>query len=177
MHKNLLTAASPHFAHTLRTDAFPEGRTNTIVLPWVCPEAFEVFYQAVYSGRVYHAHYYTDVLWLRVFSLAQYTLFEDLLSVAYQRLRDLFNERDPVTWNELLAVDTRFAAAVAYRIVQLHANMYRGPKGHPTAGGDDDDGAGGSFGHAEFVARVFGRETRVRNEDAYDEDGLVKERR
>ena len=63
--------------------------------------AFEVLYQYIHTGVVQDAAFYTenivirqqDVLWLRVLKLADATMFRDLGLIAYEKLRNEFNDR------------------------------------------------------------------------------------
>jgi hypothetical protein len=61
-------------------------------LPEDDPMAFEVLYQWLYSGRVLEADAYTggvitnEILWLRVFKMADCRLVDGLMEIVYQRL-------------------------------------------------------------------------------------------
>ncbi|RMZ90812.1 hypothetical protein DV736_g1948, partial [Chaetothyriales sp. CBS 134916] len=153
IHKMLLIRASEFFSQSLQQN-FVEGKINHIDLDWACPAVFEVLYQALYTGRVFHAAFYThnynhthnggngnaiipqDVLWLRTFNLAHFTMFRDLLLVAYERIRQLFNSDDHCKeWKKILSQDLRFATAVACRLAELHSHLYEGSKEHPTNDG------------------------------------------
>ncbi|RMZ76179.1 hypothetical protein DV737_g4946, partial [Chaetothyriales sp. CBS 132003] len=124
VHKKLLIRASEYFSKLLQEN-FAEGRTNHVDLGSACPTAFEVLYQTLYTGQgngkgngsgenenaltmipevdvwlpTFNLGHYAmipeDVLWLRTFNLAHYTMFQQLLSVAYERIRELFNSRRP----------------------------------------------------------------------------------
>jgi hypothetical protein len=98
IHKSLLCTASDYFIGAL-AGSFEESSTQVLELKRDCPIAFEVLYQWLYSGAVHHASFYTqsritdDVLWLRVYKLANASLVDKLQEVAYSRLRDMFNMR------------------------------------------------------------------------------------
>jgi hypothetical protein len=101
IHKSLLCVASDYFIGALAGN-FEESSTQVLELKHDCPIAFEVLYQWLYSGAIHHASFYTrsritdDVLWLRVYKLANASLVDKLQEVAYSRLRDMFNMRSKV---------------------------------------------------------------------------------
>ena len=77
VHKNLIRAASSFFQAALQGHFF-ESTTNTVTLPDHDFHAFHVFYQYLYTRRVFDAPFFIlsvleDVLWLRTLKLANYT--------------------------------------------------------------------------------------------------------
>ena len=95
IHKELLCAASKYFDGALN-DGFKESSSG-LEMANDCPFAFEVLYQWLYSGYVKdHASWYTgdkipaDLLWLRLYKLADCRLVEPLVEIAYARLRLIF---------------------------------------------------------------------------------------
>ena len=102
VHKSLLCAASSYFSVALE-EKFAESTAKTLTLKQHSPQAFEVLYQYIYTGVIHPATFYSprdtligqDVLWLRVFRLADATMFHDLALIAYGRLRGLFNATVP----------------------------------------------------------------------------------
>ena len=97
IHKNLLIKASTYYSVALGKN-FAEARTNQIELQWADSAAFEVLYQYLYSGRVFLPKFYTklinsDVLWLWTFKIAHGTVVQSLLNIAYDRIRELLNDK------------------------------------------------------------------------------------
>ena len=95
VHKELLCAASKYFDGAL-SDNFKESSSG-LEMSDECPFAFEVLYQWLYTGYVKdHASWYTndkipaDLLWLRLYKLADCRLVEPLVEIAYARLRSIF---------------------------------------------------------------------------------------
>ena len=95
IHKELLCQASKYFDGALK-NGFKESSSG-LELPDDCPFAFEVLYQWLYSGHVRdYASWYTedkipaDLLWLRLYKLADCRLVEPLVEIAYARLRSIF---------------------------------------------------------------------------------------
>ena len=95
IHQGLLRKASPYFASRLSGN-YEDGKHGEIDLGDDCPLAFEVLYQFLYSGKVIKAKFYTqaqiedDVLWLRVYKLADKRMVERLQEIAYDKLKDIF---------------------------------------------------------------------------------------
>ena len=96
IHKELLCLASKYFNGALN-DGFKESSSG-LEMANDCPFAFEVLYQWLYSGCVReYASWYTDnkipadLLWLRLYKLADCRLVEPLVEIAYERLRSLFS--------------------------------------------------------------------------------------
>lgn len=96
VHRDLLHRASQPFA-ALLAGGFMESNREELTLKDECPMAFEVLYQWLYSGKVLRAQFYTqgrvaeDVLWLRVYILADKRLIYELQKEAYEKLRGLFS--------------------------------------------------------------------------------------
>lgn len=98
MHKEVLCKASSFFNRTLE-NGFREAIEAKITLADQDPIAFGVLYQYLYSGNVHKADFYTqeripdDLLWLRTFKLADATMLQPLIHIAYDRLREAFNPK------------------------------------------------------------------------------------
>lgn len=95
IHKSLLSLASKYFDGALN-DGF-KGSSSGLELSHDCLFAFEVLYQWLYSGKVMdQATWYTDrkipadLLWLKVYKLADCRLVEPLVETAYARLHAIF---------------------------------------------------------------------------------------
>jgi hypothetical protein len=100
IHKQLLAQASPYFDRALN-GPFLESTSNTLTLERLCPIAFEVLYQWLYSGKKLTiadfskfggmAEYYETEAWdqlfyLRLFVLGDETMVLELKIHAYERL-------------------------------------------------------------------------------------------
>ena len=95
IHKELLCAASKYFDGALK-NGFKESSSG-LEMADDCPFAFEILYQWLYSGYVRdYASWYTndkvpaDLLWLRLYKLADCRLVEPLVKIAYARLQSIF---------------------------------------------------------------------------------------
>ena len=115
VHKSLLCQASPYFSAALSGNF--SGAKDCVTLSKEHPLAFDVLYHYLYSGKVEHANFYVhdktrhDLFWLRVIKLADATMINHVLRVAYDRLRELFSSKTRVVpssefVNELYDVDT-----------------------------------------------------------------------
>lgn len=99
VHKEVLCKSSKFFNGALH-NGFKEDDEGTIKLDDQDPIAFSVLYHYLYSGSVQQADFYTknritdDVLWLRTFKLADATMMQPLLHIAYDRIRGLFKSSE-----------------------------------------------------------------------------------
>jgi hypothetical protein len=98
IHKSLICMHSAYF-HKAFTTTYKEGNDGHMNLPEDWPESFAVVYGWMYSGQVEAADSYTKGLispalfWVSVYLMADRLLVGKIQSIAFHRLREIFNDK------------------------------------------------------------------------------------
>ena len=99
IHKNLLTAALP-WAVAMQGTYYEDTQQPLLTLAEHHVRAFEVFYQYLYTGRIYAYRHYSlgpnsseGYLWLKVYALGSGVQMPAMRQVAFRNLRGMFNPK------------------------------------------------------------------------------------
>jgi len=110
IHKNLVVAASTFFDAALN-GSFKEGRDQKITLPEDDSEAFQVFYDWLYTGKIstedstHTSSLYPDHFWLKVYRMADRLMIKGLQVIAYERFQTILPATAPILPSKEFIID------------------------------------------------------------------------